>query len=90
MLRRAAEEARQFQSQKFSDEGSRLTSLQAAESILQTLAGDDRDAGAFTTLELDSDNEESVAYGIKAVTTHRTIRWKMGRTTHRRRNQRKK
>ena len=39
MLRRVAEESLQFRSQQFSDEGSSLTSLQQAESILQTLVG---------------------------------------------------
>ena len=65
-LRRVAEEALQFRSQQFSDEGSSLTSLQEAESILQALAGGDGDAGAFATLESDSDSEESVASRYKS------------------------
>ena len=65
-LRRVAEEALQFRSQQFSDEGNSLTSLREAESILQTLAGGDGDAGAFATLESDSDNEESVASQYKS------------------------
>ena len=59
-LRRVAEEALQFQSQQFSDEGSNLTSLREAKSILQTLADGDGDVEAFATLEVDSDSEESV------------------------------
>ena len=59
-LRRVAEEALQFRSQQFSDEGNNRTSLREAESILQTLAGGDGDVEPFTTLELDSDSEESV------------------------------
>ena len=55
----------QFRSQQFSDKGSSLTSLQEAESILQALAGGDGDVGAFTTLESDSDNEESIASRYK-------------------------
>ena len=65
-LRRVAKEALQFGSQQFSDEGSSLTSLQVAESILQTLAGGDRDAEAFATLESDSDSDESVVSRYKS------------------------
>ena len=66
MLRRVAEEALQFRSQQFSDEGSSLTSLQEAESILQALAGGDGDAEAFATLESDSENGESIASRYKS------------------------
>ena len=55
-LRQIAEEARQFQVLQVSDEGSSITSLQDAETILQTLAGGDGDAAAFATLEADSEN----------------------------------
>ena len=64
-LWRVAEEALQFRSQQFSDEGSSLTSLREAESILQTLAGGNGDVEAFATLESDSDSEESVASRYK-------------------------
>ena len=60
------EEALWFQSQQFSDEGSSLTSLREAESILQTLAGGNGDVEAFATLESDSDSEESVASRYKS------------------------
>ena len=65
-LRSVAEEALQFRSQQISDEGSSLTSLREAKSILQTLAGGDGDGEAFTTLELDSDIEESAASRYKS------------------------
>ena len=65
-LRRVAEEALQFRSQQFSDEGSSLTSLREAESILQKLVGGNGDAEAFATLESDSDSEESVASRYKS------------------------
>ena len=56
----------QFRSQQFFDEGSSLTSLREAESILQTLAGDDGDAEVFATFESDSDSEESIASHYKS------------------------
>ena len=65
-LRRVAEEALQFPSRQFSDEGSSLTSLREAESILQMLVGGTGDAEPFTTLESDSDSEESVASRYKS------------------------
>ena len=67
-FRRVAEEALQFRNLQFSDEGSGITSLQEAESILQTLAGSDRDAEAFATLESESESEESVASRYKSFT----------------------
>ena len=65
-LRRVAEEALQFRNLQFSDEGSGITSLQEAESILQTVADVDRDAEAFATLESDSDSGESVESRYKS------------------------
>ena len=65
-LRRVAEESLQFRSQQVSDEGSSLTNLQEAKSVLQALAGGDGDAGAFATLESDSDSEESVVSRYKS------------------------
>ena len=60
VLRRVAEEALRFQNQQFSDEGSSLSSLREAESILQTLAASDGDSEAFCALESESDSEQSV------------------------------
>ena len=65
VLRRVAKHALRFQSQPFSDQGSSLTSLWEAESIMQTLADGDRDAEAFAALESDSDGEESVQSNYK-------------------------
>ena len=65
-LRQIAEEALQFQVLQGSDEGSSITSLQDAETILQTLAGGDGDAAAFATLEADSDSGESVESRYKS------------------------
>ena len=60
MLRRVAEEALRLQNQQHSDEGSSLSSLREAESILQTLAASDGDSEAFSALESESDSEQSV------------------------------
>ena len=65
-LRRVAEEALQFRSQQFSDEGSSLSSLREAETILEMLSGRDGDTQAFATLESDSESEESVASRYKS------------------------
>ena len=51
---------------QFSDRGSSITSLQEAESILQTLADGERDAEAFATLESDLDNGESIEFRCKS------------------------
>ena len=53
VLLRVAEEALQLQNQQFSDKASSLSSLQEAESILQTLAEGDGDSEAFSALELE-------------------------------------
>ena len=49
-----------MQNQQHSDEGSSLSSLREAESILQTLAASDGDSEAFCALESESDSEQSV------------------------------
>ena len=54
-LRKVAEEALQFRVLQFPDEGSSITILQEAETILQTLAGGDGDSEAFATLEAESE-----------------------------------
>ena len=69
-LRQIAEEALQFQVLQASDEGSSITSLREAETILQTLAGGEGDAAAFATLEADSDSGESV--GSRYKSSHET------------------
>ena len=60
VLWRVAEEALRFQNQQYSDEGSSLSSLQGAESILQIVAEGDEDSEAFFALESESDSERSV------------------------------
>ena len=65
-MRRVAEESLWFKSQQFSDEGTSLTSVREAESILQTLAGGNRDTEAIATLESDSNSEERVQSHFKS------------------------
>ena len=57
-LRRVSEEALQFRVLQVPDEGSSITSLQEAETILQTLAGGDGDSEAFATLEAESESTD--------------------------------
>ena len=65
-LRRVAEEALQFRVLQIPDEGSSITSLQEAETILQTLAAGDGDSEAFATLEAESESDGSVASRYKS------------------------
>ena len=51
VLWRVAEEALRLQNQQFSNEGSSMSSLQEAESILQPFAEGDEDSEAFSVLE---------------------------------------
>ena len=66
VLRMVAEELLRFQNQKFSNEGSNLTSLREAHSILQTIAKGDGESEAFLALESESDNERSVQSNYKS------------------------
>ena len=60
VLRRVVEEAIRLQTQQCSDEGSRLSSLWEAESLLQTLATGDDDSEALSALESESYSKKSV------------------------------
>ena len=60
MLRRVKEETLWLQNLEYSDEGSSLSSLWEAKSILKTLATGNRDLEAFSALESESDNEHNV------------------------------
>ena len=54
VIRQVAEESLWLQHTQYLDEGSSLSSLWDAESILHTLAADEGDSEAFSTIELDS------------------------------------
>ena len=62
VIRRVAEESLLLQQNHHSDEGSSLSSLQEAESILQMLATGDGDSELFSAIESDSDDEQNAQW----------------------------
>ena len=57
VIRRVAAESLRLQQNSHPDEGSSLSSLKEAESILQALAAGEGDSEPFSAFELDSDSE---------------------------------